>query len=286
MTINSINDIRANILLVDDRPENLFVLESVLKEAPEYKLFMANSGAEAIELVKITDFALILLDIQMPDMDGYETASNIKLLERGRDVPIVMVTAIFKEDPHVIKGYNAGAIDYVPKPFNPDILKAKVGIYANLYLKSRRLNIQNQFLIETQKILSLEKNVRTVLDNLPIGILVADSKGKIYQVNQEAKKIWCGSKLVEIDHYDEYTGWWFESGSPIKSHEWALARAIDIGQTSQNEIIKIQCFDGSKKIILNSACPILDSHGTVTGAVDVMQDVTGQKWIQEINIKF
>jgi CheY-like chemotaxis protein len=126
-----------NILVVDDRADNLLVLEAILTDSREYNVVTAASGFEAIELVKVRDFAAILLDIQMPVMDGYETSTRIKALERGKDIPIIMVTAIFKEDPHILQGYAAGAIDYVGKPFNPDILKAKVGVYANLYLKSR-----------------------------------------------------------------------------------------------------------------------------------------------------
>src|ERR1700730_160055 len=85
----------ANILIVDDRPENLIVMKAVLEGSPDYMITTASSGAEAIELVKMMDFALILLDIQMPVMDGYETAVEMKKLERGKNVPIVMVTAIF-----------------------------------------------------------------------------------------------------------------------------------------------------------------------------------------------
>jgi CheY-like chemotaxis protein len=92
-----------NILIVDDRADNLLVLEAVLADSREYNVVTAASGFEAIELVKVRDFAAILLDIQMPVMDGYETAKRIKTLERGKDIPIIMVTAIFKEDPHVLQ---------------------------------------------------------------------------------------------------------------------------------------------------------------------------------------
>lgn len=96
----------ANILIVDDRPDNLLVMKAVLEGSPDYMIRTASSGAEAIELVKQMDFALILLDIQMPVMDGYETAVEIKKLERGKDIPIVMITAIFREEPHILKGYS------------------------------------------------------------------------------------------------------------------------------------------------------------------------------------
>jgi two-component system, sporulation sensor kinase E len=134
--------IPVNILVVDDRPQNLIAMQALLHgDSPDYRIITAASGPEAIELVKKTEFALILLDVQMPGMDGYETIKHIKELERGKDVPIMLVTAIFKENPHVLKGYAVGAIDYICKPFDPDVFRAKVNVYANLYIKSHQLMV-------------------------------------------------------------------------------------------------------------------------------------------------
>ncbi|HMF85589.1 MAG TPA: response regulator, partial [Nitrospiraceae bacterium] len=104
-----------NLLLVDDHPGNLLALEAVLSDR-EYNLIMAHSGYEAIELMKTHEIALVLLDIQMPGMDGYETARQMKLIEGCRDIPIIFITAIYKEDPFIKKGYEVGGIDYFSKP--------------------------------------------------------------------------------------------------------------------------------------------------------------------------
>src|SRR5690349_17195729 len=112
---------KISLLLVDDHPSNLIVLEAVLSD-PSYDLVKAHSGQEALDLVNERDFALILLDVQMPGMDGFETARQIKKLERGKDVPLIFLTAIFKEDPFVRRGYEMGAIDYFGKPFDPEVL--------------------------------------------------------------------------------------------------------------------------------------------------------------------
>jgi two-component system, sporulation sensor kinase E len=127
----------ATILVVDDREENLMVMQAVLKDIPGCTIVNATSGQAAIDLVQKMEFALILMDIQMPGLDGYETSRLIKMLPNGRDVPIIMVSAIYTEDPHILKGYSVGAVDYLPKPFNPDILKAKLGVYLNLYRKAQ-----------------------------------------------------------------------------------------------------------------------------------------------------
>jgi len=252
-------------------------MQAVFENSSTYNVVTATSGLEAIEIVKKTDLALILLDIQMPGMDGYQTSAAIKKLERGKDVPIMMVSAIYKEDPHILQGYAAGAIDYIAKPFNPDILKAKVDIFANLYIKSRQISLQNRYLLEAEKALRDAKNIKAVIETMPVGVIVADKAGVIYQINREAARIWGGAKLVDINHYSEYVGWRQEDGEPIKSHEWPLARAIEKGKTSQYEIILIQSFDGTKKTILNSAAPIRNEAGEISGAVDVMQDITHQE---------
>jgi CheY-like chemotaxis protein len=191
----------ANILIVDDRPENILVLTAVLEGSADYKITTASSGSEAIELVKQTDFALVLLDIQMPGMDGYETAAEIKKLERGKNLPIVMVTAIFRDDPHILKGYAVGAIDYIAKPFNPQILKAKVGVYTNLYLKSR----QSAYLQEAERLLHEEGNARTILETMPIGVIVVDRSGAVRKLNREARHIW-GVGTLPPDECKDYFG--------------------------------------------------------------------------------
>jgi CheY-like chemotaxis protein len=117
---------RMHVLAVDDIPANLIALEAVLGR--DHALIMANSGAEAIStLEKRDDIDIILMDLQMPKMDGFETAVRIRKMERCRDIPIIFITAVYKEDPLIRKGYEAGAVDYFTKPFDPEILKLKVG---------------------------------------------------------------------------------------------------------------------------------------------------------------
>lgn len=122
---------KLNILLVDDRPENLLALEAVLS-APEYHLVRAQSGTEALKHLLGTEFSLILLDVCMPGLNGFETAALIRERPRTRNVPIIFVTAVHKDEADVKKGYAAGAVDYIIKPFNPEALKAKVAILSGM----------------------------------------------------------------------------------------------------------------------------------------------------------
>jgi two-component system, sensor histidine kinase and response regulator len=131
-----------NILLVDDKPQNLSVLESIL-DSPDYRLTKAESAQEALVALFATDFALIVLDVQMPETSGFELAQIIKERKRTRDIPIIFVTAHYAEDEHVLSGYSAGAVDYLTKPVNPAILKSKVAIFAELHRKTKALNESN-----------------------------------------------------------------------------------------------------------------------------------------------
>jgi len=129
---------RQNILIVDDRPENLVALAALL-EHPDLSIITATSGNEALGLVLERDFALVLLDVQMPGMDGFETAELMRGPEKTRHIPIIFVTAISKEQKHIFKGYEAGAVDYLFKPVDPHILKNKVRVFLELHRQRRAI---------------------------------------------------------------------------------------------------------------------------------------------------
>lgn len=143
-----------HILLVDDRPENLLALEAVL-ESQHYMLVKANSGEEALRCLLKYEFAVIVLDVQMPGMDGIETAKLIKAREKTKDIPIIFISANSKEAEHLFAGYSAGAIDYMVKPFIPQILKSKIEGFVNMYLTSKKQQLQSMLL--QQKTQELER---------------------------------------------------------------------------------------------------------------------------------
>lgn len=132
---------QAKILMVDDRPENLLALEAIL-HGLGHQLVKALSGEEALKRLLTEDYALILLDVQMPGMDGFETATHIKQRERTRDIPILFLTAIDGDGHQAFRGYAAGAVDYLSKPFDPWVLRAKVGVFIELYERRRELSLQ------------------------------------------------------------------------------------------------------------------------------------------------
>ena len=135
----------AKILLVDDRAENLLALEAILGVF-DHELVRAGSGEEALKALLTDDFAVILLDVAMPGMDGLETAEHIKSRERTRDVPIIFLTAVHPDPEHAFRGYEAGAVDYVSKPFDPWVLRAKVAVFVDLHQARLRLHEQARLL--------------------------------------------------------------------------------------------------------------------------------------------
>src|SRR5688572_16811105 len=144
------------ILVVDDREDNLFSIETLL-EKDHYTVVKANSGRAALKiLLTHHDFSLILMDVQMPDMNGFETATIIYERDKLKQIPIIFITAHNQEEEYIFKGYRMGGVDYIYKPINPDLLRAKVGVFVELYRKNHQLIIHEKKLLTANKALQTE----------------------------------------------------------------------------------------------------------------------------------
>ena len=159
-----------NVLLVDDRRENLLALEAVLEPLGE-NLVLASSGEEALGHLLADDFAAILLDVQMPGMDGFETARLIRQRHRTRQTPIVFLTAISREERNIFEGYEAGAVDYIVKPFEPLVLRSKVRAFAEMFRQRRTLQ-------------QSEERFRRSFDDAPLGMALIATDGRWLRVNR------------------------------------------------------------------------------------------------------
>ena len=188
------------ILIVDDRPENLLALEAILEPIGQ-TLVRAHSGDEALRLLLTHDFAMILLDVQMPGIDGFETARLIKSRERTKYIPIIFLTAISKDEEYVFEGYSVGAVDYMTKPFQPDILRSKVSVFVDLYQKQRQLASQADLIRESEKrelglrhmreIYESEARFSEIVGSAMDAIMVFDADGIISLVNAAAERMFC-----------------------------------------------------------------------------------------------
>lgn len=179
---------KVDVLIVDDRPEGLITLQAVL-ESPRYNLITAMSGHEALASLMEHDFAAILMDVQMPYLDGFETVTLMKQRDESMDIPVIFVTAISKEDGFMYRGYEVGAVDYISKPFDPDILRAKVSVFVDLHLKNKKIKEQAESILRlergaferektTREIANLVK-YRRLSDVMPIIVCNADSEGQM-----------------------------------------------------------------------------------------------------------
>jgi CheY-like chemotaxis protein len=268
------------ILLVDDKQANLLALEAVLGE--EYQLLFASSGEEAVSMVgKQSHIDVILMDVQMPGMDGFETAVAIKKMDAGKEVPIIFITAVFNEDPHVKLGYAAGGIDYFTKPFDPEILKLKLRVYSAFRTRENLLRHRERQVQESEELIRVGRKLSSVLESLPVGVLIADVEGRICQMTEEVSRIFKAVEPAANDAYGEILGWWDGAGRMIRHESGPLGKALHEGVSSHSEPISIRCFDGSTKDILASASPLRGLDNRLVGAVVLIQDMTEPRAIGE-----
>ena len=189
---------RVNILMVDDRAENLLALDAILEPLGE-RLVRAHSGDEALKCLLTEEFAVILLDVQMPGLNGFETAEMIKSRERTRYVPIIFLTAISKDEAYVFRGYSVGAVDYMSKPFQPDVLRSKVSVFVDLYRKQRQLKRQERMLREAAirevelehraQLLAQEARTAHIVGTAMDAIIVLDAAHGITLFNSAAERM-------------------------------------------------------------------------------------------------
>lgn len=270
---------KANVLAVDDKRANLVALDAILHA--DYELVFAESGREALSILESRrNIDVVLLDVQMPDLDGFETAALIKKIEGCSDLPIIFVTAIFTEDPWIKKGYQVGGIDYFSKPFDPDILKLKVAIYSSFRLKAQFLKERELHLRESEELLRVGRKLSNVLESLPVGVLIADPDGRIGQITEEVSRI-LNADFADADAYGELLGWWDTAGKILKNHRGPLARALQHGESTHSEPVQVRQFNGGAKTIVASAFPLRGLDRRIVGAVILIQDLTETKRIEE-----
>jgi len=188
---------KVNILIVDDRPENLLALEKLLKR-PDLNIIKATSGNDALALVLEHSFALVLLDVQMPDMDGFETAELMRENDETKCIPIIFVTAFSKEQKYVFKGYDAGAVDYLFKPLDPDILKSKVNVFLELHKQKMFFEKMNEELRKANK--KIREQQRSVIEEERLKVLLQMAGATAYEFNQPLMSLLENIKSAEMDN--------------------------------------------------------------------------------------
>jgi PAS domain S-box-containing protein len=273
--MNVLHKDKVNVLLVDDHPENLLALEAIL-DSVSYNLVKANSGTEALRCLLNEDFAVILLDVQMPGMDGFETATLIRSRDRSRSTPIIFITAFTSNDKQVFKGYSLGAVDYLFKPLEPEILTSKVGVFVELFQKTVEVKRQATELAAVNTELSKsEERFRTLCACSPLGIYLADVEGYCTYINPRCQSIcdltvaenlvdaW--QRLVHPEDRDRVIGDWLA---------W-----LKTGQEYANEFRLVS--HGTVRWINVQSSPMFSDLGKPIGHVGTVRDVTDRKQAEE-----
>jgi len=288
---------KISILAVDDRPENLLALETLL-ESPELEIVKAGSGDEALSKTIDHEFALILLDVQMPDMDGYETAELLRSVKKTSTIPIIFVTAANKEDYHVFKGYESGAVDYLFKPLEPVILTSKVRIFIELYKQRTLLEEKTRELdakvIELEALkLELEEEVKerkkaeerqkrttnflsALLDAVPTPMFYKDKEGR-YQGCNKAFSNFMGVTPDDIrgKRVDEL--WSGDQAAVYHQKDFELM------QNPRHQVYEFKVTDkkGEAKSVIFAKDVFRDEKGRVAGIIGAFSDISELKQTQE-----
>jgi PAS domain S-box-containing protein len=258
---------RASILLVDDREENLIALEAVL-EPLGHLLVRANSGIAALREILLHDFACILLDVDMPGIDGFETARMIKQRSRSQNIPIVFVTALPEDDEQVFHGYEVGAVDYIFKPIDPEMLRSKVGVFVDLWEKNRRLHEQELLALERAS----ETRYSQLADAMPQIVWRADIDGNATYFNHRWFE-YTGMALA-----DAASAPWRDAVHP-DDREDLLAKLASM-EAFEHEF-RFRAADGSYRWHLARTAPIRDEAGRIESWVGTATDIDDRKRTEE-----
>ncbi|MBV9385961.1 MAG: response regulator [Chroococcidiopsidaceae cyanobacterium CP_BM_ER_R8_30] len=274
---------KVNVLLVDDYPENLLALEATLSSLGQ-NLVTANSGKEALRCLLNQDFAVILLDVQMPGMDGFETATLIREREKSRHTPIIFLTAFSTNESLVFKGYALGAVDYLLKPIEPEILKSKVTVFVDLFRKTEEVKRQAAQLAtantELRRQAATLRKQAQLLDLAHDAILVRDIDGEIVFWNNGAEEMY-GWTRAEVMGNNSHQLLHTQFPEPIAKVETEL---ICTGRW-EGELVHTKR-DGTQIAVASRWALQRDENGEATAILEISSDITNRKQAEEARSRF
>lgn len=274
---------KVNILIVDDLKENHMVMEGVLDD-PELNIVKALSGEEALSLCMSHSFAVIFMDVQMPGMDGFETAELLRGIDKTRNIPIIFVTALSKEKASVFKGYEVGAVDYLSKPIDPIILRSKARIFKEMYKQKRLIELQAAALEE--KVIELTKiqDEKDALEN----VAMEDALTKVYN-RRGVKKLMEGHWkncvrynlpfsviMFDIDNFKNYN----DNYGHVKGDDVLKA----VARAAKDTLFRSEDFIGrygGEEFI--AVMPNTEMKGAMNVAERIKDAVEELQWVHEFN---
>ncbi len=288
-----------NILIVDDEPKNLTVLETVLDD-PGYRLIRAESADKALLALVAQEFALLILDVRMPEMTGFELAQLIKERAKTAHIPIIFLTAYYNQDQHVFEGYGVGAVDYLHKPVNPTILRSKVAVFADQHRRQRALitevaerrraeeqlrelneTLDQRVAERTEELRESELRYRDMLDALPAAVYTTDARGRIVHYNTAA--VAASGRTPVIGEDDSRIIWKFlkADGSPLDHEDYPMAITLKDGRNLRGQQLIVERPDGSRFWGEIYPTRLSNRAGEVVGGINMIIDITARKQLEE-----
>ncbi|WP_316367168.1 response regulator [Candidatus Thiodiazotropha sp. CDECU1] len=271
------------LLIVDDHAHNLFTLRTLVERYMDVEILEATSGQQALDTaVKEPGIDLIILDVQMPEMDGFQTASMLKIRKKTKDIPIIFLTAAFKTEEFQLKGYEVGGVDYLLKPIDDNQLLNKISTYFRLIEKERELNkiLEQKVAERTAELAAAHQHLENIITYMGEALLVLNPEGEIESVNPAACKMldYSEADLLKMsigDVFEEeaeeqagaFFGTWLE----------ALIRTGALSRIEASFIAK----DGRRVPILFSRTAVKDNAGNISHIICIAKDMTG--YIREMD---
>ncbi|MES9815262.1 MAG: response regulator [Candidatus Thiodiazotropha sp.] len=265
------------LLIVDDHAHNLFTLRTLVERYMDVEILEATSGQQALDIaVREPGIDLIILDVQMPEMDGFQTASMLKIRKKTKDIPIIFLTAAFKTEEFQLKGYEVGGVDYLLKPIDDNQLLNKISTYFRLIEKERELNkiLEQKVAERTAELAAAKQHLENIITYMGEALLVLNPEGEIESVNPAACKMldYSETDLLQMsigDVFEEeaeeqagaFFGTWLE----------ALIRTGALSRIEASFIAK----DGRRVPILFSRTAVKDSKGNISHIICIAKDMTG-----------
>nr|VFK13186.1 MAG: PAS domain S-box-containing protein [Candidatus Kentron sp. LPFa]VFK18577.1 MAG: PAS domain S-box-containing protein [Candidatus Kentron sp. LPFa]VFK29284.1 MAG: PAS domain S-box-containing protein [Candidatus Kentron sp. LPFa]VFK67993.1 MAG: PAS domain S-box-containing protein [Candidatus Kentron sp. UNK]VFK73261.1 MAG: PAS domain S-box-containing protein [Candidatus Kentron sp. UNK] len=265
------------LLIVDDNRNNLFTLRTLIQKHMDVEILEALSGKQALSIaLQEPNIDVIVLDVQMPEMDGFQTASMLKIRKKTRDIPIIFLTAAFKTGDFQKKGYEVGAVDYLLKPIDDDLLTNKISTYFRLIQKEREMNrvLEEQVLLRTAELQSANRYREQIIDTMGEALLILNPNGAIKSANAAAYRM---LDFPEGDLVGTLIGDVFEEEDQAEANAFmgtwleALIRVGVIRNIEARFITK----EGQRIPILFSRSAIKNEEGNITDIICIARDITG-----------
>ena len=273
-----------NILMVDDQPGKLLSYEAILQPLGE-RLVKANSGREALDNLLRNDVAVVLMDVSMPDIDGFQLADMIREHPRFQKTAIIFISAVHLTDVDRLKGYERGAVDYISVPVIPELLRAKVSVFAELYRKSQQLErlnreLEQRVLERTEELRESEAQFRSLANSIPQLVWMADGKGVVFWYNQR----WYDYTATTLEEMTQ-CGWETLLHPDHAARVIARVRRSEASGEAWEDTFPLRRQDGDYRWFLSRALPIVDATGSVVRWFGTNTDITERKQAEDALIK-